>query len=63
MFALDRHFHSLFQVRGLIFSDNVNEFNQNSETPLFAAAADGVSEDDLCLLVKVSLLILFVAPG
>jgi hypothetical protein len=36
-----------------MFTDNVNEFNDNFETPLMAATANGASEDDLCLLVKV----------
>jgi hypothetical protein len=44
---------TMLQVRGLMFSDDVNEINDNSETPLMAATANGASEADLCLLVKV----------
>ena len=46
---------TILQVRSLTFTDDVNEFNDNSETPLMAATADGASEADLCLLVKVLL--------
>jgi hypothetical protein len=59
IFVLSIGIFTLLQVRGLIFSDNVHEANENSETPLVTAAANGASEDDLCLLVKVSLLICF----
>ena len=44
---------TLLQVRGLMFTDDANERNDNSETPLMAATANGASEADLCLLVKV----------
>ena len=45
---------TISQVRGLIFTD-VNEVNENSETPIMTAAANGASEADLNLLVQVLL--------
>ena len=50
---------TISKVRGLMFSDDVHDANENCETPLFIAAANGASEDDLCLLVQVSLLIFY----
>lgn len=45
---------SILQVRGLMFTDNANDKNENFETPLMIAAANGASEDDICLLIKVT---------
>jgi hypothetical protein len=44
-----------------MFTDNINEFNDNFETPLMAATANGASEADLCLLVKVMFVIMSCA--